>query len=71
MVGYSPGGCKESDTTEWESTHLNNIGPKNSTLLLKIRKGECPAVLSTFSHVWLCATKGKYIDLKKTNNLET
>ena len=71
MVGYSPWGCKELDTTEWESIHLNNLRPKSSILLLKVFKGGCHAVLSSFSHVWLCATKGKYIDLNETNNLKT
>ena len=26
LVGYSPHGCKKSDTTEWLSTHTNKLG---------------------------------------------
>ena len=26
LVGYSPEGCKESDTTEWQGTHAHGWG---------------------------------------------
>ena len=56
LVGYSPWGLKELDTTEWlarAQTHTHTQISKNVFRLLALTH---MLLLSRFSRVWLCAT---------------
>ena len=53
LVGYSPWGCKESDTTEWLHFHFSKYtGYRHNILLLGLRQSIQEIAPPHKTHIW-------------------
>ena len=51
-MGYSPWGCKESDTTEWSSTRKENFASGQEERMSKDQARRTEMAAGGGSHVW-------------------